>query len=95
MGINYLNFFNNSFIFQINLESSGLMPMEVPSYIDDCEAVANGFGLTGSERDFEQPLFLIESVWELVAVGFACQKIYKAPTTTTQSSHPFSLPSQP
>ena len=53
MGINYLNFFNNSFIFQINLESSGLMPMEVPSYIDDCEAVANGFGLTGSERDFE------------------------------------------
>ena len=50
MGINYLNFFNNSFIFQINLESSGLMPMEVPSYIDDCEAVANGFGLTGSEN---------------------------------------------
>ncbi|KHN41725.1 hypothetical protein glysoja_003465 [Glycine soja] len=38
---------------KINLESSGLMPMEVPSYIDDCEAVANGFGLTGSERDFE------------------------------------------
>ena len=53
MGINYLNFFNNSFFFQINLESSGLMPSPVPSYIDDCEAVANGFGLTGSERDFE------------------------------------------
>ncbi|KHN35878.1 hypothetical protein glysoja_013303 [Glycine soja] len=38
---------------KINLESSGLMPSPVPSYIDDCKAVANGFGLTGSERDFE------------------------------------------
>ncbi|XP_006597826.1 uncharacterized protein [Glycine max] len=38
---------------KINLEPSGLMPTPVPSYIDDCEAVANGFGLTGSERDFE------------------------------------------
>ncbi|RDX69337.1 hypothetical protein CR513_51561, partial [Mucuna pruriens] len=38
---------------KINLESSGLTPTPVPSYIDDCEAVANGFGLIGCERDFE------------------------------------------
>ncbi|CAJ1975779.1 unnamed protein product [Sphenostylis stenocarpa] len=38
---------------KINLESSGLMPTPVPSYIDDCEAVANGFGLMGCGRDFE------------------------------------------
>ncbi|TKY72826.1 hypothetical protein E2542_SST01571 [Spatholobus suberectus] len=38
---------------KINLESSGLTPTPVPSYIDDCEAVANGFGLTSCERDFE------------------------------------------
>lgn len=52
MGISYINFFNNSFMFQINLESR-LMPVPVPSYIDDSEAVANGFGLMGRGRDFE------------------------------------------
>ncbi|ESW10694.1 hypothetical protein PHAVU_009G230000 [Phaseolus vulgaris] len=37
---------------KINLESR-LMPVPVPSYIDDSEAVANGFGLMGRGRDFE------------------------------------------
>ncbi|XP_061359731.1 uncharacterized protein LOC133303773 isoform X2 [Gastrolobium bilobum] len=34
-----------------NFESSGMRPTPVPSYIGDCEAVVNGFGLTGCERD--------------------------------------------
>ncbi|KAL2327232.1 hypothetical protein Fmac_020659 [Flemingia macrophylla] len=38
---------------KIDVESSGFTPTPVPTYIDDCEAVANGFGLIGCERDFE------------------------------------------
>ncbi|XP_027902807.1 uncharacterized protein LOC114162976 isoform X3 [Vigna unguiculata] len=38
---------------KINHESSGLMSTPVPSYIDGCEAGANGFGLMGHRRDFE------------------------------------------
>ncbi|XP_047171004.1 uncharacterized protein LOC124839283 isoform X2 [Vigna umbellata] len=38
---------------KINHESSGLMPSPVRSYIDGCEAIANGFGLMGHGRDFE------------------------------------------
>lgn len=51
IGIIDSNFFNNSFIFQTNIESSPLMPTPVPSNIDDCEAVVNGFGLARCESD--------------------------------------------
>jgi len=37
IGIDYLNFFINSFMFQINHKSSGLMPTPIASYIDGCE----------------------------------------------------------
>ncbi|XP_057428757.1 uncharacterized protein LOC130722134 isoform X2 [Lotus japonicus] len=36
---------------QTNIESSPLMPTPVPSNIDDCEAVVNGFGLARCESD--------------------------------------------
>jgi len=53
IGIDYLNFFNNLFMFQINHKSSGLMPTLVASYIDGCEDNSNEFELMSHGRDFE------------------------------------------
>ncbi|KAJ1400690.1 hypothetical protein SESBI_29381 [Sesbania bispinosa] len=36
---------------KVNLESSTLMPSPVPSNIDGCEAIVNGYGLIGCKRD--------------------------------------------